>query len=282
VGSASRKAKKSLQRFAVGIIGAGNMATALVRGFLQARLYAARDILMSDIDPARRRAAARRFGVAVTADNRALVQTSRAVVLAVKPQGIDAVLDEIRPEITPQHCILSIAAGVSTRRIEARLGAAARVVRVMPNTPAQVGHGASVVVRGHRATAADERLALRMFRAVGLAVAVTDEALLDAVTGLSGSGPAYVYSFTEGLARGGTAAGLPPKLAHKLAVQTVVGAAILLAGSGRSPQELRAAVTSPGGTTLAALAELERRNFLDSVAAAVVAAAERSRELGRS
>jgi pyrroline-5-carboxylate reductase len=155
------------------------------------------------------------------------------------------------------------------------------VVRIMPNTPAQVGQGASVIVRGRHATAADERLALRMFRSVGLAIAVADESWLDAVTGLSGSGPAYVYCFAEGLVRGGAAAGLPPELAHKLAVQTILGAATLLAESGQSPQELRAAVTSPGGTTLAGLAELERRNFLEAVAAAVVAATERSKELGR-
>ncbi len=280
--AAARKGQKPARHVAIGIIGAGNMATALVRGLLQAGLYTAREILMSDIDPAKRHAARRRFGVAATADNRALVRASRAVLLAVKPQGIDAVLDEIRPEITPRHCVLSIAAGVPTSRIEAHLGVAARVVRIMPNTPAQVGHGASVIVRGRHATAADERLALRMFRAVGLAIAVGDESLLDPVTGLSGSGPAYVYSFAEGLARGGTAAGLPPDLAHKLAVQTILGAAVLLAQSSQSPQDLRTAVTSPGGTTLAGLAELERRNFVEAVVAAVVAAAERSRELGRT
>lgn len=270
------------QRYAAGIIGAGNMATALVRGFVAAKLFTSRQIQVSDAAPAQRRAATRRLRVAATADNRAVVRATRVVILAVKPQILDAVLEEIRPEATPRHLVLSIAAGVSTQRIEARLGPGTRVVRIMPNTPALLRRGMSVVVRGRNATRADERLAVRLFRAVGAAVAVSDEGLLDAVTGLSGSGPAYVYRFAEALIDGGIAAGLPQALAYQLALQTIVGAAHMLTETGETPQALRAMVTSPGGTTVAGLTALDRREFTGTVAAAVQAATARSRELGRA
>lgn len=268
------------RRRPVGIIGAGNMATALIRGFAAAGLFAPAEICVSDTEPAKRRAAVRALKVAATADNREVVRGARLIILAVKPQVLDAVLNEIRPAITPRQTFISIAAGVTTRRLEAHLGAEARVVRVMPNTPALLGRGISVIVPGRNATAADRRLALRLFRAVGAAVAVDDEALLDAVTGLSGSGPAYVYRFAEALVGGGVAAGLPPPLATQLALHTVLGAAHMLTDTGEPPEQLRAKVTSPGGTTLAGLTELDRRGFADTVAAGVVAATNRSRELG--
>jgi pyrroline-5-carboxylate reductase len=199
----------------------------------------------------------------------------------VKPQIIDAVMQQMRPGVTAQKLFVSIAAGVGTRRLEAGLGAAARVLRVMPNTPALLGKGMSVLVRGRNATAADERLGLRLLRAVGQAVAVQDERWLDAVTGLSGSGPAYVYLFAEGLIAGGIQSGLPAKLATQLALQTITGAAAMLQETGAAPETLRAQVTSPGGTTLAGLGELGRRGFKDAIAAAVVTATRRSEELGR-
>ncbi len=276
----SRKPEAAAGRV-LGIIGAGSMATALVRGFVAAGLYSPEQMTLSDSDPAKRRAAGRLLRVGATADNRELVRTSRIVILAVKPQVLDAVLDEIRPAATRRHLFISIAAGVPTARLESHLGDTVRVVRVMPNTPALLGRGMSAVVRGSRANAADQRLALRLFRAVGAAVAVADESLLDGVTGLSGSGPAYVYRFAEGLIAGGTAAGLPPALARQLALQTILGAAHMLTETGETPEALRAMVTSPGGTTLAGLTELDRRGFADAVAAAVVAASERSRQLGR-
>jgi pyrroline-5-carboxylate reductase len=151
----------------------------------------------------------------------------------------------------------------------------------MPNTPALVGQGMTVLVRGRYASAADAQLAERLFSAVGDAVVVDDERLLDAVTGLSGSGPAYVYLFVEGLIAGGVAAGLTAALAQRLAYQTVAGAAAMLKETGEPPETLRAQVTSPGGTTLAGLSELNRRGFKDALVAAVVAATRRSQELGR-
>lgn len=265
----------------VGFVGGGNMATALIKGFLAAGLYRPEQICVSDVDAPKLAALRRRFKVATTQDNAAVVDDAKVIIIAVKPQIIDAVLSSMRPSVTPQTLFVSIAAGVTTRRLEAGLGGNARVLRVMPNTPALLGRGMSVLVRGRHATPADERLGLRLLRAVGEAVAAQDERLLDAVTGLSGSGPAYVYRFAEGLIAGGVAAGLTAALARQLALQTLVGAAAMLQETGETPEALRAAVTSPGGTTLAGLGELERRGFKDAVAAAVVTATRRSEELGR-
>jgi pyrroline-5-carboxylate reductase len=268
-------------RRAVGFVGGGNMATALIKGFLGAGLYTPDDVWVSDVDTAKLAALRKRFKVATTTDNAELVRGSKILILAVKPQIIDAVMQQMRPGVTAQKLFVSIAAGVGTRRLEAGLGAAARVLRVMPNTPALLGKGMSVLVRGRNATAADERLGLRLLRAVGQAVAVQDERWLDAVTGLSGSGPAYVYLFAEGLIAGGIQSGLPAKLATQLALQTITGAAAMLQETGAAPETLRAQVTSPGGTTLAGLGELGRRGFKDAIAAAVVTATRRSEELGR-
>jgi pyrroline-5-carboxylate reductase len=256
------------------------MANALMKGFIGSGLYRPQQICASDVDAGRRAAAKRRLRVAVTPENRFVVENARTIVLAVKPQVMDLVLDELRSHVTPRHVFVSIAAGVRTERLERGLGANARVVRVMPNTPALLGEGMAIVVRGRHATAADERLALRLLRSVGKARAVDDERLLDPVTGLSGSGPAFVYLFAEALVAGGIAAGLAPALAEELALQTVRGAAVMLQEAGESPQRLRAMVSSPGGTTVAGLSELERRGFADAVRAAVVTAARRSVELG--
>ncbi len=265
----------------VGFVGGGNMATALIKGFLAAGLYRAAQICVSDVDAPKLAALRRRFKVMTTNDNAAVVRDATVIVIAVKPQIIDAVLASMRPSGRLQKLFVSIAAGVTTRRLETGLGESARVLRVMPNTPALLGKGMSVLVRGRHATPADERLGLRLLRAVGDAVAVQDERLLDAVTGLSGSGPAYVYRFAEGLIAGGVAAGLTAALSTQLTLQTLVGAAAMLQDTGETPEALRAAVTSPGGTTLAGLGELERRGFKDAVAAAVVTATGRSEELGR-
>jgi pyrroline-5-carboxylate reductase len=268
--------------YAVAFLGAGNMATALVRGFAAAKLFKPAQMIATDSESAKRQAAKRRLKIAATADNGEAVRSAKIVVLAVKPQVIDAVLDGVCPAVTAKHLFVSIAAGVTTARLESHLGPLARVIRVMPNTPALLGRGMSVVVRGARATAADERLALRLFRSVGAAVAVQDEEALDAVTGLSGSGPAYVYLFAEALIRGGIEVGLTPALSRQLALQTVLGAAHMLTEAGETPEALRAAVTSPNGTTFAGLTEMQRRQFEPAVVAAVAAATARSRELGRA
>jgi pyrroline-5-carboxylate reductase len=278
----SRKSKGGATAHRVAFIGAGNMATALVQGFIDAGLYEPREICASDVDAAKRGGMKRRWGVSTTSDNVTMVKGARVIVLAVKPQIIDVVLTELRPVVRRDHVFVSIAAGVPTRRLEDGLGSRARVVRVMPNTPALLGQGMAVAVRGRFATASDERLTLKLLRAVGKARAVADERLLDAVTGLSGSGPAYVYLFAEALIAGGCAAGLKVELAEQLALQTIAGAAAMLQQAGETPQRLREMVTSPGGTTLAGLTELDRRGFTKAVSAAVVVATRRSKELGRS
>jgi pyrroline-5-carboxylate reductase len=265
----------------LGFIGAGNMAGALVKGLLETGRYRARDLWASDSEPKQLRRLARAYRVEAAPSNLALARASAVVVLAVKPQVMAAVLADIRPVVSRQQLFVSIAAGIPTARLEAGLGARVRVVRVMPNTPALVGAGMTVVVRGRRATAADEKLVATLFGGVGDVVRVRNEGLMDVVTGLSGSGPAYVYRFAEGLIAGAVAQGLSEAVAHRLACQTIRGAAVMLQEAGRSPEELRAMVTSPGGTTLAGLRALDGGGFVDAVAAAVTAATRRAHELGR-
>jgi pyrroline-5-carboxylate reductase len=191
------------------------------------------------------------------------------------------VLDEIRDSFTPRHLLISIAAGVPLARLEAALPARARVIRVMPNTPALVGAAACGFALGTSATKADGALAQRLLSAVGLAFQVK-ETLLDAVTGLSGSGPAYVYQFIEALSDGGVAVGLPRDVATQLAAQTVLGSARMVLETGSHPGVLKDMVTSPGGTTIEGLHELEKGNLRGAVISAVRAAAEKSKRLGQA
>jgi pyrroline-5-carboxylate reductase len=266
----------------IGFIGAGNMAGALAKGLLATKRFRARDMWASDAEPKQLARFARAYGVPRAPDNGTLVAESEIVVLAVKPQIMQAVLAEVRPHATRRQLFVSIAAGMPTSRLEAGLGGRVRVVRAMPNTPALVATGMTVVVRGAHATAADERRAAELFGGVGEVVRVKDEALMDVVTGLSGSGPAYVYRFAEGLIAGAVAEGLDETVARRLAYQTLRGAAVMLQETGRSPEDLRVMVSSPGGTTLAGLAALDARGFVDAVAGAVTAATRRGRELGRA
>ncbi len=283
------KTKKAAKRTAthrdgktgIGFIGAGNMATALVKGLIDTGLYAPQRIFASDVDAKQRNRIKRRFNISVTPDNGEVLNHATIIVLAVKPQTMEDVLAALRGAVTPNHLFISIVAGITTARIENGLGVRARVLRVMPNTPALLGKGMSVLVRGMYATAADEKLGLKLFGAVGDAVAAPDERMLDAVTGLSGSGPAYVYRFAEAMLAGGIAAGLPGPMARQLTIQTLVGAAAMLKETGEPPETLRAKVSSPGGTTLAGLSELEHRGFKEAVAEAVIAATRRAQELGR-
>lgn len=264
----------------LGFIGAGNMAGALLKGVLAAGLYRAGDLWVTDAVPDQCRRVRRRYGVGAARDNRELVRGSQIVLLAVKPQVLPEVLEEIKGDAGSRHLFMSIAAGVPLRRLEAGLGERVRVVRVMPNAPALLGKGISVLVKGSRATSGDLRLALRIFRGVGDAVAVDDEQLLDPVTGLSGSGPAYVYRFAEALIEAGTRQGIPAEVVGRLVFRTLDGAAAMLLETGMTPKELREMVSSPGGTTLAGLAALDGGGFMDAVIAAVAAATNRSRELG--
>lgn len=277
----SRRESLKVKTKSIGFIGAGNMASAMVKGFLSAKLFRASEMWVSDAVPKACETLKRRYGVGSAATNRELVRGSSTIILAVKPQILREVLDDIRPEVTPLKLFISIAAGFRLERIERALGEKARVVRVMPNTPALVGKGMSALVLGHAAKDADEKLALRLFSSIGEAVALAEEDLLDAVTGLSGSGPAYVYLFAENLIGAGIREGLSEDIARKLAFQTLIGASAMLEQAGLTPEELRAMVSSPGGTTVAGVAALEKAGFGDVVGMAVAAATARSRELGR-
>ena len=263
----------------IGFVGAGNMAGALIRGLLRAGQYESEDMVAADPVDVQVRRLKRAHKIDVVRDNRDLVRQSQTVILAVKPQTMAAVLDEIRPEVNPRKLFISIAAGFPLRRLEAGLGGQARVVRVMPNTPVLVGRGISVAVAGSKATPADLKQTLKLFKAVGEAVSITGEDLLDAVTALSGSGPAFVYLFAESLIEGGVRGGLPQNLAAQLAHATIGGAAAMLADSGLTSRELREMVVSPGGTTQAGLSTLETHHFREALIAAVETATRRAREL---
>jgi pyrroline-5-carboxylate reductase len=266
----------------VGFVGAGRMATALARGFVRSGMLTPEAIMASDpIESARASFAREVPGASVVGENRPVVAGADVVLLAIKPQKMAEVLVEVREAVPAAALVVSIAAGISLQRLATGLPPRQRLVRVMPNTPCLVGQGASAYSRGEFATADDGELVARLLSAVGVAFEV-EEAKLDAVTGLSGSGPAFVYSMIEALAAGGTAAGLPAELAGELAARTAAGAAQMVLVTGLSPARLRDQVTSPGGTTLAGLAVLEKQGFADSVAGAVSAAARRSAELGQS
>jgi pyrroline-5-carboxylate reductase len=270
----------------LGFIGAGNMGQALAHGLVAGKVFKAADLLASDVDPTQRRKFSRATGIRAVSGNREVVDASQAILLAVKPQTIDAVLDEIGTHLAEagtaaRKLFISIAAGVPIARIQQRLGARCRIIRVMPNAPAMVGEGMAAIVRGAQASRPDEAFALKLFRAVGRAIALSDETLLDAVTALSGSGPAYVYLFVKAMADAGVEQGLPAKLAQEMALQTLCGAAAQMRRSRAPVEDLIRVVASPGGTTEAALRSFGANGFAGVVAAAIKAAAERSRELGR-
>jgi pyrroline-5-carboxylate reductase len=267
-------------KLTIGFLGAGKMATALARGFVRAGLVSARQILASDPNAAARSGFAKQVGAKTTDSNPAVAKFASVLVLAVKPDQVGGVLADIRDQFTRNHCLISIAAGMPLSKLEAGLGASARLIRVMPNTPALVGTSATAFALGKSTRAADGTLALKLFSAVGSAFQVK-EALLDAVTGLSGSGPAYTYLFIEGLSDGGVAAGLPRDIATHLAAQTVLGSAKMVLETGLHPGVLKDMVTSPGGTTIEGLHELEKGKIRGTLISAVRAAAEKSKRLGQ-
>jgi pyrroline-5-carboxylate reductase len=264
----------------IGFLGGGKMAAALAKGVVSARLVKAANIRASDPLPAARSAFTQQTGSKATASNAELVQRARVLILAVKPGCVADLLDEIRPFVTPDHLLISIAAGVPISKLEAGLGDGMRIIRAMPNTPALVGASASAYALGKAATAADAALAQKIFSAVGVAFQLK-ESLLDAVTGLSGSGPAYVYLMIEALSDGGVAAGLPRDVATKLAAQTLLGSAKMVLETGLHPGALKDMVASPGGTTIEGLHELEKGKVRGVLISAVRAATEKSRKLGQ-
>ncbi|MBM3824386.1 MAG: pyrroline-5-carboxylate reductase [Verrucomicrobia bacterium] len=265
----------------IGFLGAGKMAGALAQGFLRAGLAAPDRLWASDpYESARRQFAELTQGQA-TESNGEVASQSDILILAVKPDQAESVLGGIKERIEPKHLVISIAAGVRLSKLEAALGGSPRVVRVMPNTPALVGASATGFALGSHARAGDAQTVERLFSAVGIALAVK-ESLLDAVTGLSGSGPAYACLMIEALSDGGVAAGLSRDTATKLAVQTLLGTAKMVLETGQHPGVLKDMVTSPGGTTIEGLHELEKGGLRAALMNAVRAASEKSKRLGQS
>jgi len=264
--------------FTLAVLGAGAMATALVKGWMAAGLVQPQQVVAADISEQRRAVMAdlniRTVDAAVKA-----VQSAQVVLLSVKPQQIPALLQEIKGHLQPGVLVISIAAGITLQQIEQGLGQDCAVVRVMPNTPCLVNAAAAGISAGKYAAPAQTELVLRLFQAVGTAY-LLPEPLLNAVTGLSGSGPAYVYLVIEALSDGGVAAGLPREKATALAAQTVLGGARMVLDTGTHPAVLREMVTSPAGTTAAGLLQLEKAGVRAAFAQAVLSSATRADELG--
>jgi pyrroline-5-carboxylate reductase len=268
-----------LASYTIGFIGAGNMAEALIRGLVRGHVPANR---ITASGPRRERLdeLARRYGIAITLDNREVARGASLVVLSVKPQILDKVLREVGEQLQPGTLLVSIAAGVDTEAIESAIADGVRVVRAMPNTPALVGAGATAIAPGKHASAADLATAQAMFDAVGITV-VLDESHLDAVTGLSGSGPAYIFLILEALSDAGVKVGLSRRNAQLLAAQTLLGSAKMLLETDEHVGRLKDMVTSPGGTAIAGLHTLEEGGLRTTLINAVETATKRAKELGR-
>ena len=263
----------------VAFIGAGNMAEAIIRGLLKASVVAAPDILATGRRQERIDDLHKLYGLTVTLDNRKAASEADVVVLSVKPQILEKVLAEIGDAIPKNALVISVAAGITMGQIGAHLGDEAKVCRSMPNMPSVVGAGAAALVCGEYITDDDKKMAHELFESCGLAVELHEESLLDAATGLSGSGPAYVFMIIEALSDAGVKVGLNRRQAQKLAAQTVLGSAQLVIETGEHPGVLKDRVTSPGGTAIAGLHTLEEGGLRTTLINGVVAATQRSKEL---
>jgi pyrroline-5-carboxylate reductase len=264
----------------IGIIGAGKIGAAIARGIIKAGIATKESVMASDVSDALRQSIAQELGIKATANNLELCDFANIVVLAVKPQIVVPVAREIAKKVGKAKLLVSVAAGVPLSRIESHLEPGAHVVRVMPNLPCVVGAGAAGYAAGAHATAEDLEKVGAILNSFGVGLRV-EEKELDAVTGLSGSGPAYVFLFMEALADGGVQVGLTRDVALKLAIQTVYGAARMALEAGKHLGELKDEVASPGGTTIAGLYAMEQKSFRGAVMDAVVSATKRSQELGK-
>lgn len=263
----------------IGFIGGGKMAEAVGRSLIDIKLSEPNRIMVSDVLSERCRLLSQTIGIQTTQNNKDVASFADIIICAVKPHMMDEILNDIKNSIIQRHLVVSIAAGIPLRFIESRLQTGTRVIRVMPNTPCLVGLSATAFALGQHATHADGQLVSTIFNSVGKAFQL-DEKYLDAVTGLSGSGPAYVYLFIEALSDGGVRMGLPRDIATILAAQTVLGAAKMVLETGQHPAQLKDAVTSPGGTTIEGISALEDGGFRAAIINAVGAATLKSMKLG--
>jgi len=263
----------------IGFFGAGQMCEALAKGFISAGVAKAEMMTATDISPERRNVLGG-LGMNTTTSNTEVAKNCDILFIAVKPNIVGAVLQEVKAHLRPETLIVSIAAGITLKSLQEGAGGHGRVVRVMPNVATLVGATAAGMSMGPGCDKADEILVKELFDSVGL-IHKVDEKLLDAVTGLSGSGPAYVFLMIEGLADGGVRAGLPRDVALALAAQTVMGSAKMVLETGRHPGSLKDMVTSPGGTTIAGVHSLEKSGIRAAMMDAVAAAAGRATELSK-
>ena len=271
-----------LHQTSIAFIGGGHMATAMIRGLLAAN-HPATAIRVSDPDPQRCDLLRRHYpAISVVQENQAIVSGANVVVLAVKPEKIATVVRDVMFVLMAGTLVLSIAAGISLATLRALLPSTQPVVRVMPNTPALIGAGISALLPAPDLSEVNRRLARDVMAVAGDVVEIDDESLMDGITALSGSGPAYLFLVAEALSDGGVACGLPRTLADRLAIKTLIGAARLVDEGGTHPAVLKNQVTSPGGTTIAGLEQLEKAGVRGALMAAVKAAWQRSRDLSRS
>ena len=271
--------RESMIEYQLGVIGVGHMGEAILRGVIKAQCLPHNAIVAYDPVRKREQVLAMEFGI-LCAENNTIPGSCPHVLLAVKPQMMPEVLQEIKPVVREDATVISIAAGITTAFIDERLGGRGHVVRVMPNTPMTVGAGVAAVARGPRATPEDVHWTQRLFASSGIAV-VMDESMMDAVTGLSGTGPAYLFYLVEAMVAAAVAEGMDPDVAEMLATQTCIGAGKLLSQTKERPEELRAAVATPGGTTERAMNILDDSGVKDRIIDAVRGATGRSRELGK-
>jgi len=270
----------TLQNKKIGFIGAGKMGSALIGGIIKAGVVSGSSIYVSDLYEPSLNDLHRDFGVNISTDNKITVDNADIIILAVKPQILEPVMSGIKQDITQDKLVISIAAGVHLDTLEENLLSGARVVRVMPNIAATVSEAASAICPGTNATQDDAKTALEIFSLVGSAVQVTEN-LMDVVTGLSGSGPAYIFQIIEAMADGAVHEGLDRASALKLAAQTVIGAGKMVLETGTHPGELKDMVTSPGGTTIQGIRVMEEYGVRAAMMGAVMASTARSKELGK-
>jgi pyrroline-5-carboxylate reductase len=264
----------------VGFVGAGNMAEAIIRGLIDRKVVTPDQLIVSDPSPDRRNLLASQFGVQCVENNRDVVSFSKVVILAVKPQVMKTALEPVADDFRLDQLVISIAAGIRTETIDAYCRHKPAIIRIMPNTPALVGKGVSALCLGPRAGLEHVSIAEQLFASVGSTLRV-DESAMDAVTAISGSGPAYVFYWMESMLTAATALGFDPAMARQLVYETLSGAAALAHASQEPPEVLRAKVTSKGGTTEAAITTLEQHRVRDHIMEAVFAAARRSKELSQ-
>lgn len=265
--------------YIVGVIGAGNMGEALIKGLLRSNLVRSYEILASARTLKRVRLVEKKYGIHTTRKNLSVTSACDTIILAVKPQDMEGVGKQIRPALTKDHLLISIAAGIDFGRLRKLFGTKPRLIRVMPNLPAVIDKGVSAIYCGPRMPERYRRFAHQIFQAVGQTVDVREERLMDVITGLSGTGPAYFFAMMEAMRDAGTKLGLTQQMSNTLTIQTAVGAAEMSAGSGAAPEELRRRVTSKKGTTWAAMKVFKHGKFWKTMEDAVRAATRRSKQL---